>query len=852
MNGMKPSAPGRRLFLGCFLAIGLGARGQFRVQPDPMYGPLARLRTPQQELAVALFDGARIVSWKVGGREVGFVGRTWGGDMYGTLTVNGRSVALRRRRPIRVEAPAAPGKAPAACRTVFSVETPGLRGPAALRVEQTLAAMGPSVFLEVRLHRGRAAMMTAPAHLWYAFTANILTHSPSGNLGVLHYRDAEGRHREFPLAPAACPRNALPVNRLGKSGNGRAEWQAVAITGIAPGADALVFRTWGPARLRFRVYSNCIRLDFSLDVPRLRPGANAVLRARWDAAPLPRAAALLAAPPAGSAFPGRWKRLTLNPPADDRPPDCRATEIARRFGPYGVHESKAQYFAPLAAAGIRWVRLGGFGWGAVEPRPGRVDYSPAEKRVAAARREGMACIGHIMGNPGWATLDGDSLAPPRDWRAWETHVERTVRRFHDRVHVWEIWNEPDIASFWHGNAAAYAQLLHHAFIAAKRADPNCLVISAGLDGSGEKYLVKLFRNGLADSCDIIGVHPYAGTPDLADYRMRVVQRILNFYQCRRPLWITEIGWQSGGWKSGPGVLASEDDKAAALTRALPQLARRAEVVCWYCGVEPGAMYGLIRPVGRAGLQLQPAWYALRKLALPANAAVTVIAPRTREDIRAGRTVKLQCTVTNRTSNPVTLRWLGLDPGWSTEKPIPIPPGTRTVSVQVHVPDYTPEGARDLIAAVQDRSGRHLANTVVHARILNPGRSFALRVAGGWVRKQNAAGKPLGRWRPVNDLALHPGDRFIQPVRPHNLGNAADTYAIRISGTAAAWLASPPAKIRVAPGKTGWIGLRVHIPDSAAPGSYDLRVRLQSKTHPAVTAVFVTGFSVRKKKTETCP
>jgi hypothetical protein len=51
------------------------------------------------------------------------------------------------------------------------------------------------------------------------------------------------------------------------------------------------------------------------------------------------------------------------------------------------------------------------------------------------------------------------------------------------VRVWEIWNEPDLSSFWSGAVEDYVALLAAAYRGAKRADPECLVVSADPDGA---------------------------------------------------------------------------------------------------------------------------------------------------------------------------------------------------------------------------------------------------------------------------------------------------------------------------------------------------------------------------------
>ncbi|GJM40373.1 MAG: hypothetical protein DHS20C20_06550 [Ardenticatenaceae bacterium] len=45
---------------------------------------------------------------------------------------------------------------------------------------------------------------------------------------------------------------------------------------------------------------------------------------------------------------------------------------------------------------------------------------------------------------------------------------------------WEMWNEPDLTSFWDGTTADYARLLQVGYLAAKLADPNAQIIFGGL------------------------------------------------------------------------------------------------------------------------------------------------------------------------------------------------------------------------------------------------------------------------------------------------------------------------------------------------------------------------------------
>ena len=300
---------------------------------------------------------------------------------------------------------------------------------------------------------------------------------------------------------------------------------------------------------------------------------------------------------------------------DCPPPSLVPSRVVSGQGCYGTNAKSGPEFLPLwAAAGVGWQRNDAFSWGKIELRPGQLDFAATDRLVAASQRTGVALIGLVMSAPPWTTRDGTWIGQPKDSAAWEHFIETMIRRYRGRVRVWEIWNEPDCSQFWSGAPEDYVALLAAAYHAAKRADPECLVMSAGPDGGGERFLQRILALGAARWCDLVGFHPYGATPAEAEKRMHLAWRILNFYRVAKPIWITEVGWQSGGWKEGVGVVADEQTKARYLTDAFARLRPLAEVTCWYVDMEPGAMFGLIRPRAAFGFESNPAYEAFRTLA----------------------------------------------------------------------------------------------------------------------------------------------------------------------------------------------------------------------------------------------
>lgn len=65
---------------------------------------------------------------------------------------------------------------------------------------------------------------------------------------------------------------------------------------------------------------------------------------------------------------------------------------------------------------------------------------------------------------------------------------------------WEVWNEPDLDSFFDGTVSDYARMLKVAYLATKHADPNATIIFGGLANFQKP-------NWLADTLNVIATYP---------------------------------------------------------------------------------------------------------------------------------------------------------------------------------------------------------------------------------------------------------------------------------------------------------------------------------------------------------
>jgi len=110
--------------------------------------------------------------------------------------------------------------------------------------------------------------------------------------------------------------------------------------------------------------------------------------------------------------------------------------------------------------------------------------------------------------------------PGEDWAQWGHYRFLDAQLYADRIDAYEIGNEPNLIEEWGSNPdpAAYAELLRIAYREIKAADPDALVVSAGLapvGGGGDAghmddlaFLRGMYEHGAAAHFDVLSVHPF--------------------------------------------------------------------------------------------------------------------------------------------------------------------------------------------------------------------------------------------------------------------------------------------------------------------------------------------------------
>ncbi len=167
--------------------------------------------------------------------------------------------------------------------------------------------------------------------------------------------------------------------------------------------------------------------------------------------------------------------------------------------------------------GFRWVKQI-FAWNAIEGAiKEHFDWSRTDPIVEEANKQGLKLLVRMDRGPVWAGGKGESGLPTH-FADFGDFCFAVASRYKGRIHAYQIWNEPNLSREWGDqppNPEQYVQLLQMAYARIKEADPNALVISAGLTPTGtnnefampdDMYLERMYQAGFQKYCDMVGLH----------------------------------------------------------------------------------------------------------------------------------------------------------------------------------------------------------------------------------------------------------------------------------------------------------------------------------------------------------
>jgi len=152
-----------------------------------------------------------------------------------------------------------------------------------------------------------------------------------------------------------------------------------------------------------------------------------------------------------------------------------------------------------------------------------------------------------------------------DVAAFGDYVYELVSHYRGQISAYQICNEPNLAEMWHkpkhAEPSEYVGYLREAYYRAKQADPDCIIVTAGLainGGAGDAamddvaFLRGMYAAGAQFYFDVLAVHNYgfAYAPEDAIsnpihcFRRAEQERavMVEYGDQAKPIWATEFGW----------------------------------------------------------------------------------------------------------------------------------------------------------------------------------------------------------------------------------------------------------------------------------------------------------------------
>lgn len=182
--------------------------------------------------------------------------------------------------------------------------------------------------------------------------------------------------------------------------------------------------------------------------------------------------------------------------------------------------------------GFGWVKQS-FAWRDIETvSKGAYNWWHSDQIVDAVQEAGLKLLVRLDRQPWWSQepeTEPLENAPPADLQDYADFCGATAARYKGRIQAYQVWNEPNLSREWGDSTpdpAAYTELLRVCYEAIKAADPDALVISAGLAPTGTQppaampddiYLEGMYAAGAANYFDALGLNApgYKAPPETA-------------------------------------------------------------------------------------------------------------------------------------------------------------------------------------------------------------------------------------------------------------------------------------------------------------------------------------------------
>jgi hypothetical protein len=239
-----------------------------------------------------------------------------------------------------------------------------------------------------------------------------------------------------------------------------------------------------------------------------------------------------------------------------------------------------------------------FAWKDLEPKPGEWNFTRADDVVAEVEAKGLKLVARLSDSPEWAYPGATGKkgvdfvdAPPDDLADFANYCGALAARYRGRIAAYQVWNEPNLSREWGGqspDAAGYVGILQACSEAIHAADPQAIVISAGLAPTGtwdntatpdDAFFEAMYDAGFQHYADVAGVNApgYNFPPEISPeealnrggQRFGTFRRVEDLRQimvarrdAARQMAILEMGWTTDPINPNYSWFAVTDEEKA--------------------------------------------------------------------------------------------------------------------------------------------------------------------------------------------------------------------------------------------------------------------------------------------------
>lgn len=188
--------------------------------------------------------------------------------------------------------------------------------------------------------------------------------------------------------------------------------------------------------------------------------------------------------------------------------------------------SVKQFEALLGQLDFNFIRWHNVSWSSLERKSkGDFQWHNLDNHINWAHKKGYTSVINFYKTPKWASPVKDSKISimakystyaPADLQDWSDFINAMVKRYQNKVNIWEVWNEPHLPGssvFWNDTPENFVKLLKTAYVTIKEVQPESKV---WLGGIGMRYLPfykRIIKLGAGEYFDFLSLHGPKVSPE---------------------------------------------------------------------------------------------------------------------------------------------------------------------------------------------------------------------------------------------------------------------------------------------------------------------------------------------------